>query len=41
MRKVLFVMEKWCDLNPNLSWTNSFHNHIDTFRHSMIHVDTI
>jgi len=32
MRKVLFVMEKWCDLNPNLSWTNSFHNHIDTFR---------
>lgn len=31
MSKVLFVTEKWCDFNPNLSWTNSFHNTFMSF----------
>ncbi len=31
MSKVLFVTEKWCDFNPNLAWTNSFHNLFTSF----------
>ncbi len=31
MSKILFVTEKWCDFNPNLCWTNSFHNLFSSF----------
>ncbi len=29
-KRVLFVMEKWCDGTPQLSFTNSFHNFVHT-----------
>jgi len=31
MKKVLFVTDKWCDLNPNLGLTNNYHNMFKTF----------
>lgn len=28
----LFVMEKWCDGNPNMGLTNNFHNLLETYK---------
>ncbi len=30
-KKVLFITPKWCDLNPNLSLTNDYHNIFKSF----------
>lgn len=32
-KSILFVTEKWCDLNPELGLTNSYHNTFQTFEH--------
>jgi len=31
MIHALFICEKFCDANPSIGWTNSFHNLINTF----------
>lgn len=33
-KQILFCIEKFCDLKPNLGWTNSFHNTINSFSRS-------